>query len=180
MNMLFRSKNYAGVLVDGDDTSIKHDSVALRERRFGLRLSNRKRVITCRRLDDWLISDWHFKRERMNLPGLDFEPVRSGLFYSLRLGGTWVAADWWINYFSLDERVISLRLDTLQSDLNRWMLPLLPAGTAPFETPPHANSGSTQAHQQPRLNPADLQRIAVVNPRWMAWQSKVYNDTPQP
>ena len=72
----------------------------------------------------------------------------------------------------LDERVISLRLDTLQSDLNRWMLPLLPAGTAPFETPPHANSGSTQAHQQPRLNPADLQRIAVVNPRWTAWQSR--------
>ena len=180
MNLLFRRKKLAGVVVDADSTAQKHDSIALRERRSDWRANNRQRFITCRRLDDWLISDWQFKKNRMHLPDLPFEPVRSGLFFSLRLGGLWVAADWWINYFSLDERVISLRLDTLQSDLNRWMLPLLPAGTAPFETPPHANSGSTQAHQQPRLNPADLQRIAVVNPRWTAWQSKVYNDIPQP
>ena len=176
MNMLFRSKNYAGVLVDGDDTSIKHDSVALRERRFGLRLSNRKRVITCRRLDDWLISDWHFKRERMNLPGLDFEPVRSGLFYSLRLGGTWVAADWWINYFSLDEQVISLKLDELHGDINYWVLPLLPQRVEPFEAPPHINRCSTKHRLQLYLSNDDRQRIAEVNPRWTAWQSKVFNE----
>ena len=55
----------------------------------------------------------------MNLPDLDFEPVRSGLFYSLRLGGTWVAADWWLQYFDVDETVTALRLEHLQEDLNR-------------------------------------------------------------
>ena len=175
MNRLFRERALPGVIVDPDHTPQKHDSVPLRESRSSWRAGNRHRFITARRLEHWLISDWQHKRRQMNLPELDFEPVRSGLYYSLRLGGTWVAADWWLQYFEVDERVTPLRLEHLQDDLNRHLLPLLPAGTAPVCTPPRENrKPSAMAADEPRFTADDLPRIAAVNPRWSAWQQHVY------
>ncbi len=175
MNRLFRERVIPGVVVDPDHTPQKHDSVPLRESRSSWRAGNRHRFITARRLEHWLISDWQHKRRQMNLPELDFEPVRSGLYYSLRLGGTWVAADWWLQYFEVDERVTPLRLEHLQDDLNRHLLPLLPAGTAPVCTPPRENrKPSAMAADEPRFTADDLPRIAAVNPRWSAWQQHVY------
>jgi hypothetical protein len=174
MNRLFREHPISGVQVDPDDTAQKHDSVALRESRGAWQAGSRTRFITIRRLDQWLISDWQHKRRHMNLPDLDFEPVRSGLFYSVRLGGTWVAADWWLQYFELDKQVISLRLEHLQDDLNHHLLPLLPAGTLPFQTPPRENAKPTVLGDQPGFSAGDLERIAAVNPRWRSWQQGVY------
>lgn len=176
MNRLFREKQVSGVQVDPDDTPQKHDSVALRESRGSWRPGARKRCITIRRLDQWLISDWQHKRRHMNLPDLAFEPVRCGLFYSLRLGGTWVAADWWLQYFELDDQVISLRLEHLQEDLNAHLLPLLPAGTLPFEAPPRENAKPHNLMDQPEFTAGDLERIAAVNPRWSRWQQRVYSE----
>jgi hypothetical protein len=175
MNRLFRERALPGVVVDPDKLSAKHDSVRLRESRSSWRAGHRRRFITARLLENWLISDWQHKRRHMNRPDLEFEPVRSGLYYSLRLGGTWVAADWWLHYFEVDEHVTALRLEHLQIDLNRYLLPLLPAGTAPFHTPPRENGKpSAMAVDEPRFNAEDLQRIAAVNPRWNAWQQQVY------
>ena len=179
MNRLFRERALAGVSVDPDATSQKHDSIALRESRGPWRAGHRRRFITARPLHRWLISDWQHKRRHMNLPELPFEPVRSGLFYSLRLGGTWVAADWWLHYFELDERVTALRLEHLQEDLNKQVLPLLPVGTAPFSTPPLENAKPVGAAlggsgKLPRFNDDDLARMAAVNPRWSAWERRVY------
>ena len=174
MNRLFQDRQLSGIEIDDDSTSLKHDSVALRESRGEWRAHGRQRFITSRRLEDWLISDWAHKRRHMNLPELDFEPVRSGLFYSLRLGGTWVAADWWLQYFELDEQVTALRLEALHDDLNRLLLPLLPEGTTPFEAPPRENTRPAQANEMPSFSSAERQRIAAVNPRWDAWQKKVY------
>ena len=178
MNRLFRERALAGVSVDPDDTPQKHDSIALRESRGPWRAGDRRRFITARPLNRWLISDWQHKRRHMNLPELPFEPVRSGLFYSLRLGGTWVAADWWLHYFEVDERVTALRLDHPQHDLNHHLLPLLPAGTAPFSTPPRENAkpdASPNAGDAPGFSSDDLARIAAVNPRWSAWERRVYS-----
>ena len=176
MNRLFRERALPGVAVDRDDTAEKHDSVALRESRGRWRAADRRRYITTRRLESWLISDWQHKRRRMNLPALDFEPVRSGLFYSLRLGGTWVAADWWLQYFEVTEQVTALRLEHLAADLNTHLLPLLPVGTEAFHTLPRANAkpGTSGAESEHRFSDADLARIAATNPRWDAWQQQVY------
>ena len=175
MNRLFRERALAGVRVDPDATPHKHDSIALRESRGPWRAGPRRRFITARPLHRWLLSDWQHKRRHMNLPELPFEPVRSGLFYSLRLGGTWVAADWWLHYFELDERVIALRLEYLQQDLNTHLLPLLPAGTPPFATPPRENAKpDTAAGETPSFSGVDLDRLAAVNPRWSAGQQRVY------
>lgn len=177
MNRLFRERQLPGVQIDPDNTAQKHDSVSLRESRGGWNAGTRRRFITSRKLNHWLISDWQHKRRHMNLPDLDFEPVRSGLFYSLRLGGTWMAADWWLEYFQVDESVTALRLEHLQHDLNLHLLPLLHPGTAPFETPPRENakpSSRTPHALQPSFTSSDLQRIAAVNPRWSAWQQHVY------
>ena len=176
MNRLFRERSLAGVTVDPDNTSQKHDSIPLRESRGPWRAGQRRRFITFRPLNRWLISDWQHKRRHMNLPDLPFEPVRSGLFYSLRQGGTWVAADWWLQYFEVDEHVTALRLEHLQHDLNRHLLPLLQAGTASFATPPRENAKPEDASGgSPTFSGEDLARIAIVNPRWNTWQ-KVVDD----
>ncbi len=174
MNRLFHERGISGVEVDNDSTSLKHDSVDLRESRGSWRANSRQRFITSRRLEDWLISDWEHKRRHMQLPDLDFEPVRSGLFYSLRLGGTWVAADWWLQYFDVDEHVTALRLEALHDDLNRLLLPLLPNNTAPFEAPPRENARPERHATNLTFSDAELERIAAVNPRWNTWQKKVY------
>lgn len=177
MNTLFRQRELPGVVIDPDDTASKHDSVDLRESRGGWRAGARKRFITARRLETWLVSDWQHKRRHMDLPNLDFEPVRCGLFYSLRLGGIWVAADWWLNYFAVDERVTALRLEHLEHDLNRWLLPLLPAGTPEFVKPPKANARPTTLDlHAPTLSSADRTRIAASNPRWSQWERRLYSE----
>ena len=173
-NRLFRERALAGVAVDADDTAQKHDSIALRESRGSWRAGQRRRFITARRLEHWLISDWQHKRRHMSLPQLDFEPVRSGLFFSLRLGGTWVAADWWLHYFEVDERVTALRLEHLHDDLNRHLLPLLPADTGPFAPPPRENAKPASTADSPGFSRQDRARIAAVNPRWNAWEQAVY------
>ena len=175
MNRLFRERELPGVQIDPDDTAQKHDSVNLRESRGSWRAGTRRRFITSRRLEHWLISDWQHKRRHMNLPDLDFEPVRSGLFYSLRLGGTWVAADWWLQYFEVDEGVTALRLEQLCTDLNRHLLPLLPDGTATFRDTPRENANPASADATPEFTAADRARINAANPRWNAWEAKVYS-----
>lgn len=140
MAQLFRNCTLPGVGVDSDTTALKHDSVVLRERRGSWRAGQRRRFITSRRLESWLISDWQHKRRHMNMPDLDFESVRSGLFYSLRLGGLWVAADWWLHYFEIDEQVTALRLEHLHDDLQHLLWPLLPAGTPHLQRVPHENA----------------------------------------
>lgn len=174
LNRAFRDRCIADVTVDADDTPAKHDSVTLRESRTAWRGGDRSRFITARRLTDWLVSDWHHKRRHMGLPDLDFEPVRSGLFYSLRLGGTWVAADWWLQYFAVDELMVSLRLENLAEDLNRQLLPLLPPGTAPFTQLTRSNT--RPSGDAPAFTDVDQRRISAANPRWTAWEHRVYAD----
>ena len=175
MNRALRVPHLRGVAVDADETTLKHDSVELRESRGSWRAGSRRRFITCRRLEQWLISDWEHKRRHMNLPDLDFAPVRSGLFYSLRLGGTWVAADWWLHYFELNEDIVSLRLEFLHDDLNRLMLPMLPAGTPRFKALSRENAKPMeQLMPEPAFSTDDLSRISAANPRWDRWQTSLY------
>ena len=175
MNRIFRERQIPGLVVDADDTREKHDSIRLRESRNGWQVGSRKRFITARRLSAWLVSDWHHKRRHMNLDNLPFEPVRSGLFYSLRLGGTWVAADWWLSYFEVDEQVVPLRLEYLLADLNIYLLPLLPEGMGEFKGLSRENSmPEKESCSTSLLSADDLERMWDCNPRWKAWERKVY------
>lgn len=181
MNRLFREWAIPGISIDPDGERAKHDSIALREARGDWRAGSRRRFITIRRLDSWLLSDWRHKRRHLSLPELAFEPVQQGLFYSLRLGGVWVAADWWLRYFELDEQVTSLRLEHIADDLNRHLLPLLPAGTPLLqaETLPQENaappSGATTSSG---LEPISTAGLYAVNPLWAAWEERVYGTRP--
>gem|GEM_PF-841645 len=179
MTRLFRELNLSGITVDPDDTPAKHDAIPLRESRSDWRAGERRRFITARRLDHWLISDWQHKRRHMNLPDLPFEPVRSGLFFSLRLGGLWVAADWWLQYFELDNSVTALRLEHLVADFNQLLLPFLPRGTPPLQTPPRENAKPVAFNSgEPGFTAEDRARIRTVNPRWSAWQDCLYPESP--
>ena len=175
---LFRNQNIKDLLIDDDRLKIKHDSIKLREQTSDWRYDHQKIFITFRRLEHWLISDWEHKRRWMNLPNLPFEPVRSGLFYSLRLGGTWVAADWWIQYFDLDESVTALRLEHLEADLNKHILPLLPKNSSKFKSIPikNANPDKLSGLKKQKFSAYDLNIIQQNNPKWSEWQAKLENN----
>lgn len=178
MNRLMREFCFPGLSIDSDEEDSKHDSIALREASTSWRVGARRRFINARRLTNWLLSDWQHKRRHMGLPDLPFEPVRSGLFYSLRLGGVWVAADWWLQYFEVSDQVTALRLEHLVQDLNDHLRPLLPQGTPRFHDLPRENAKPSHlSASQPSFDEADLARIRVVNPRWSAWERSLYSSS---
>ena len=174
---LFRNLNIKDLLIDDDRLKIKHDSIKLREQTSRWKYNHQKIFITFRKLEHWLISDWEHKRRWLNQPDLPFDPVRSGLFYSVRLGGTWVSADWWIQYFDLDGSVTALRLECLEADLNKCILPLLPENTPKFKSIPAKNTKpkTLPTNITPKLNSHDLKIIHQNNPKWSTWQEKVEN-----
>tara|TARA_Y100001933_G_scaffold218080_1_gene226044 strand:+ start:648 stop:1244 length:597 start_codon:yes stop_codon:yes gene_type:complete len=174
---LFRNQNIKDLLIDDDSLKIKHDSIKLRDHTSSWKYNQQKVFINFRKLDQWLISDWEHKRRWLNQPDLPFGPVRSGLFYSIRLGGTWVAADWWIQYFNLDDSVTALRLEYLEADLNKFILPLLPQNTPKFKSIPAKNTKpkTLPVNIAQKLNSHDLKIIHQNNPKWSKWQEKVEN-----
>lgn len=179
MNRVFRELALTGVVLDPDDTRAKHDSVSLREQDGTWRAGERRRFINSRILPDWLVSDWRHKRRHMGLD-LPFEPVACGLFYSLRLGGVWVAADWWLRYFEIDSSTTALRLEHLTDDFNRLLLPLLPPGTPPLADPPRENTAGESAPRAHRsFDRTQIEAIYACNPLWLDWETRVYGGDPR-
>ena len=107
--------------------------------------------------------------------GLDlpFEPVRSGLFYSLRLGGTWVAADYWLHYFEIDRCDAVIRLEHLEDDANQLIRPLLPEGI-PKLVFGHHNTKNYPRMLRRYFNYSDIRRVYQSNPLWKEWERKCY------
>lgn len=178
MNQIFRDLAIPGITIDPDGERCKHDSVALRQSRGVWQAGERTRFITARRLAAWLVSDWNHKRRHCGLPELAFEPVRHGLYYSLRLGGVWVAADWWLRYFEVDATVTALRLENLVDDFNARLLPLLPANTPPLQQPQRLNAAPPAAGAAASITPQDLAVIQAVNPLWSQWEARLYTTEP--
>ena len=109
------------------------------------------------------------------MPNLDFEPVRSGLYYSLRLGGTWVAADWWLQYFEINSvQTTALRLEYLESDLNKHIYPLLPENSKAKINHQENAKPTSLTKDEPKFTKEDLKRIRSNNPRWAEWDLKNY------
>ena len=170
---LFRDINIPGICIDPDDIDAKHESIQHRLQGNNYK-SDKTTIITSRRLAHWLLSDWHHKTKKMGLE-LPFTPVKSGLFYSLRLGGTWVAADYWIHYFSATSCTHTVRLEYLEEDSNRYVLPLLPKGTQPLRFP-RQNTNQYSRKIEDFFSKHDLNRIYGNNPAWTSWEERVYGN----
>ena len=170
---LFRNLNIPQIQIDPDSVDTKHESIA---DRLGSNnhSKNTKTIITSRRLANWLLSDWHHKTKKMGLH-LPFEPVKSGLFYSLRLGGTWVSADYWVHYFKATECDRVVRLENLEGDSNQQVWPLLPEGTPKLRFPKR-NSNTYARSIETFFGTRDLQQIYTNNPAWSEWEQTVYGD----
>ena len=171
---LFRELNIPGITVDPDHIDAKHDSIENRLKDIPSS-EIKDTIITTRRLASWLLSDWHHKTQMMELK-IPFNPVRSGLFYSLRLGGTWVAADYWIHYFNATSCTHTVRLEHLEEDSNRYVLPLLPKGTNPLKFP-RSNANQYSQRIEDFFSELDLKRIYENNPAWSAWEKKTYGSS---
>lgn len=180
MNSMFRSFNSKTITIDNDGSPGKHDSIALRQtrRNDNWGVNGKTTVINYRPIESWLYSDWKHKRRHLEFANLDFEPVRAGLFYSLRLGGTWVAADWWIEYFQIKENTVSLRLSNLEADINSKLLPLLRKDgiNGQISNVPHLNNNQDDLLLEQVFNDEDRRRINSVNPKWMEWQNRVVQE----
>lgn len=168
---LFRKLDLPEITVDPDDVDAKHESIETRLKGINP-LTGKKSIITTRRLSTWLLSDWHHKTNKMGI-NIPFAPVKSGLFYSLRLGGTWVAADYWVHYFKAAECTHTVRLEHLEEDSNRFVLPLLPPRTQKLQFP-HRNTNTYSNKIEDFFGRSDLKRIYQNNPAWSAWENKIY------
>lgn len=170
---LFRGLNIPGVRTDPDDIDAKHESL---QNRLNIANADTSKItiITSRRLISWLLSDWHHKTKKMGLK-IPFEPVKSGLFYSLRLGGTWVAGDYWIHHFSATSCTHTVRLEHLEEDSNRYVLPLLPKGTQSLRFP-RQNTNQYSRKIEDFFSKHDLNRIYGNNPAWTSWEEEVYGN----
>ena len=168
---LFRKLNISGIAVDPDHVDNKHESIESRLNGFNTEIG-KEIIITSRRLASWLLSDWHHKTKKMGLT-LPFNPVKCGLFYSLRLGGTWVSADYWIHYFNATACTHVVRLEHLEEDSNRYVLPLLPQGIQALRFP-RSNTNKYSHKIEDFFGKTDLKIIYQNNPAWTAWENKVY------
>jgi len=171
---LFRSLNIPGIQVDPDTEDSKHQSIETRLGSLDTSQNELVTIITSRRLASWLLSDWHHKTITMGL-NLPFTPTKSGLFYSLRLGGTWVAADYWLHYFKSASCDRVVRLEHLQDDSNKFVLPLLPPGTPKLEFPDR-NSNHYEREIEQFFGAQDLKRIYCNNPLWSQWEQTIYGN----
>ena len=106
---------------------------------------------------------------------IPFSPVKSGLFYSLRLGGTWVAADYWIHYFNAMSCDHIVRLENIEEDANKIVLPLLPKGTKNLRFP-RKNTNNYSKNLESFFGHHDLRRIYANNPSWYQWELAVYGN----
>ena len=86
---------------------------------------------------------------------------------------TWVAADYWIHYFKATSCSHVVRLEHLEADSNRIVLPLLPEATPTLRFP-RSNTNAYNHQIEHFFGQADLKRINQNNPAWAAWEQDVY------
>ena len=66
-----------------------------------------------------------------------------------------------------------MRLENLEEDSNRFVLPLLPQGTNKLNFP-RINANEYSHKIEDFFGKSDLKRIYKNNPAWSAWENKVY------
>jgi hypothetical protein len=178
---LFRELGVKDIVVDPDDIDSKHDSFHKRHEEHGLQLEGKHVFVTLRRLTSWLLSDWHHKTRKMGLD-LPIDPVRSGLFYSLRLGGIWVTADYWLRFFDINANTEIIRLEHLESDANRMVLPLLPQDDQARIKQlsfPRLNTNQYHHHPETFFKRREIEALYANNPLWKQLEVAAYGDTDQ-
>jgi hypothetical protein len=165
------------ITIDSDADPAKHDNLLTRAVRnpdeFKPLIEGRltPTCITFKRLPSWLNSAYLFAKHH----GFDVPEERylGGEFFSFRVG-RWCAADWWVEYFNVDQIRCILRSDYLEND---WRLFL--KQTTGIEAP------QLSFKQMNKLgNPTELSRDWTTcdwhlayqrNPQWTAIETKIYN-----
>lgn len=179
LNCIFRDlKNF---YVDSDSEMdrygirIKHDSIGRRERMSSWRYSGQKKFITCRRLPDWLLSDFFFKRNVLNISS-DFNLCKSGMVkYQLRHSGEIKSADWWLEYFKIDDTT-SLRITNLEEDINNKLVPFT-EDLDYVKIDLKINYTLNKKNVLDYFSIEDIERIYNNNPLWKNWEKTTYRNT---
>ncbi len=102
-----------GLLIDPDDQRAKHDNRRIRDLQGAVSLPTACTAMNLRPLPEWLLSNYKFaRRAGLEVP---FERYLGGEYFSRRVGD-WCPADWWLDYFAVDEGTRFFRTDRLEAD----------------------------------------------------------------
>lgn len=179
MSRFFKNIDDCNLKIDDDSQDKKHDSEEERKNRNNQwEIGKRIKIINMRKLSTWLISDWKHKRKHMKLSKLPFEPVMSGLFYSMRLGGVWVTADYWLKHFGVDKETKIIRLEYLENDFKEHIYPLTNPNDNTIVFRGRDNSITLNEQEKDIYSltgRVDLERIYLNNPYWAQLENKMYN-----
>lgn len=110
------------VAVDLPEVSAKHDNPATRKLRDVNFIDGSTTLVNMKRLPDWLQSNFRFARAS----GLAVPEERylKGEFFSLRTG-SWCPADWWMDYFDVENIQVLLPTDTLEQAWRQFSVGML-------------------------------------------------------
>ena len=172
---LFKDMGIPGLHVDDNNSKTKHDSLERREE-TGWVSGQRKPFITFRRLEDWLISDWMHKKTWMGARRFTIRTCSIRTVLLLRLGGTWVAADWWIQYFQIDDSFTFLRLEYLEEDINKKLIHYVAGSTKSIKInkKDNKNQNREQLSGEEKIHADCLNQIKLTNPKWASIEAKLY------
>jgi hypothetical protein len=166
------------VAIDDDGEAAKHDNILLRSARKdgaafkGLLAGSRPAVaMNFKRLPNWLESNYRFARS----VGLEVSPERylAGEFLSIRMG-RYCPADWWLDYFAVENVTDFLRCDRLETDWPEFFARV--TGIAPPHIPfQRMNAKGESIAFPPDWHKADWADAYRRNPRWSGMEARIYN-----
>lgn len=104
--------------IDPCDKRLKHDNLATRFQRLGLTKETEFILMNFRPLSDWLMSNYQWAQSAgLKVP---IERYLEGEFFSLRMG-RWCPADWWLDYFEMDQVTHLFWNETLENDWRAFL-----------------------------------------------------------
>ena len=151
--------------IDPCDERLKHDNLATRFQRLGKTQEVKFIAMNFRPLSDWLISNHQWAQSAgLKVP---IERYLEGEFFSLRMG-RWCSADWWLDYFEMDQVTHLFWSETLESDW-RAFLNEATGLSIPTDLKMERTNASRGAPERAGFAETFRESIATArNPKWSA------------
>lgn len=159
------------VEVDPHEASLKHDNLLTRMiRKPGFEVG-RVRAMNFKRLSPWLQSNYRFAKAF----GLDVPQERylEGEFFSLRTG-SWLPADWWLEYFDINSIEFLLPTDDLEGAWRAFVRDHVGRAVPEAVRFGIENEFGREVAVSPGWEEMDLAAARQRNPRWVALERDVF------
>ncbi len=157
--------------VDPCDTPAKHDNLLTRKIRNPGFATGPISAMNFKRLGPWLQSTYRFAKAK----GLDVDEARymKGEFFSLRTG-RWCAADWWLDYFSIETIDVLFPDVDLETAWRAFLLHHLGRHVPDDLHFGRENEVGVEITVSPDWRLMDFSDAHERNPRWTALENRLF------